>query len=311
LFSASEYLDQIEVDDYYFMEGSKKSALKAVGEGDSIIVGESVAQLYDIGVGSNVRIKELHPPNTPWRPSNNIELKDNILTVTGIVRALPGLEIPEDANHYWGGGIYMDYNSLNTPVSDVEGRWHFLVNVEKGHDSKDVENAIYGNYSTSITEIENLQSTLDEIRNDISSNSVLYILLINIGFMIIIITIGLALILFISIRERKNEFATMMARGAEGKHISVLIVGEALLITMVGAAVGVFAGLFTAYTFNKMLSSGSLFGPNMMSDRPLIIPWYGVLIIVLALLALIVTSIIAAFMAKRIKLHQALRVRGG
>jgi putative ABC transport system permease protein len=311
LFSANEYLDQIEIYDYYFVEGSPNNALKAVGEGDAIIVGESIAQLYSIGVGSHVRIKEVHQANRPWNPSNDIELKNSIHTVAGIVRALPGLEITEDAMHYWGGGIYMDYNSLNTSVSDVEGKWRFLVNVEKGHDSKEVENAIYGNYSMSITEIKNLKSTLDNIRNDIPSNSVLYIMLINIGFMIIIITVGLALILFISIRERKNEFATMMARGAESKHISVLIVGEAFSITMVGAAVGVFAGLFTAYTFNKMLSSGSLFGQNMMSGRPLIIPWYGVLIIVLALLSLIFTSIIAAYMAKRIKLHQALRIRGG
>jgi putative ABC transport system permease protein len=311
LFSADEYLDQIEVDDYYFVEGSKKNALNAVSEGDAIIVGENVAQLYDINIGSYLSIKEVHPAHRPWSLSNDIELKNNILTVAGIVRALPGLEITKSDPSYWGDRIYMDYNSLNTSISDVEVSWRFLISVEKGHDSKDVENAIHGNYSMSITGIENLETALDKIRNDIPSNSLLYIMIINIGFMIIIITIGLALILFISIRERKNEFATMMARGAEGKHISILIVGEAFSITMVGAAVGVFAGLFTAYTFNKMLSSGALSGQNMMSGRPLIIPWYCILIIVLALLALIITSIIAAFMAKRIKLHQALRIRGG
>ena len=82
---------------------------------------------------------------------------------------------------------------------------------------------------------------------------------------------------------------------------------------MVGVVVGVFAGLFTAYTFNKMLSTNTLFGVSgdSLSGRPLIVPWYGVIVIILAVLALIVTAILAAYKVKRIKLHQALRIRGG
>ncbi len=317
LFSASDYLDHVDFDDYYFVKGSSKNALKSVAEGNAVIIGESIANTYSLDVGNPVRIQELHLKG-PWSPSNNIELKSSTLIVAGVVRALPGLEISEFGDHYWGGGIYMDFNALNTSISDVDEGWRFLVDVKKDYNSKEVEEAIWSNFSTElgtegVIEIKNLQTTLDNLRNDIPSNSVLYIMIINIGFMIIIITIGLGLILFISIRERRNEFATMMARGAESKHISVLIVGEALSITLVGATVGVFAGLFTAYTFNKMISSGALFGTgqDMMSGRPLIIPWYGILIIALALLALIITSIIAAQWAKRIKLHQALRIRGG
>lgn len=313
LFSAEEYLDHVDVDDYYFVEGNPRNALRAVGQGNAVIIGESIAHAYSLHVGSPVRIENLHLSIDVWDPSDTIELKTNTFTVAGVVRALPGLEILSKGLHYWGGGIYIDFSSLNTSLSDAEVGWHFLVDVQSKYDSKKVENAINENFSSSVIEIKNLRTALDNVRNDIPSNSILYIMLINIGFMIIIITIGLGLILFISINERKNEFATIMARGAEGRQISVLIVGEALSTTFVGAIVGVSAGLFTAYTFNKMLSTNTLFGggQEMMSGRPLIIPWYGVLIIILALIALIMTSIIAAFRVKRIKLHQALRIRGG
>jgi putative ABC transport system permease protein len=180
-------------------------------------------------------------------------------------------------------------------------------------DSEAIENQIILDHSTKIMGIQNLQTELDDISNNPSSRSVLYLMLVNIGFMIVIIMVGLGLIMFISVGERRNEFATIMARGAEGKQMVVLILGEALAITLVGFVIGIFSGIFTAYTFNKMLTTNTLFGmsSDSLSGRPLVIPWYGILIVALALFALIFTSALAAFKVKRIKLHSALRIRGG
>ncbi len=309
LFNATEYRQGVEIPDYFFVEGSPTNALNSLNKGNYVIIGEGIAQIYSIDLGSIIRIEYLNLADGGLRTLNN-----NDFIVAGIVRALPGLEIPDESDyHDWGDQIYMDFKSLGWDLSNVYSGWHFLVDVEKGQDSSDVENAIWEELSPSIMEIENLDSTIKNIRNDMPSKSVLYIMLVNIGFMIIIITVGLGLIMFISISERKNEFATIMARGAEAKQMSILIFGEAFSITMVGLVVGVFAGLFTAYTFNKMLSTNTLFGVSgdTLSGRPLIVPWYGVIVIILAVLALIVTSILAAYKVKRIKLHQALRIRGG
>jgi ABC-type lipoprotein release transport system permease subunit len=314
LFDSKEYRDHVDVDDYFFVKGNPKDALADLSDGNSVILGEGIAQKYSMDMGSLVKVSDLSD-SKGWDPQgNDLELKTNIFKVVGIVRALPGLEIFSDHTQtIWGEGIYIDFSALKTPVSPTNGGWVFLVDVEKGVDSKIVENAIEENFSTKSIEIQNLDSTLDDLQNEMPSNSILYIMLVNVSFMIIIITVGLGLILFIAISERKNEFATMMARGAEAKQIAVLILGEALSITLVGAVVGISTGLFTAYTFNKMLSSNTPFGTsgNTLSERPLIIPWYGVLVIILALVSLIITSIIAAHRAKKIKLHQALRARGG
>jgi putative ABC transport system permease protein len=161
--------------------------------------------------------------------------------------------------------------------------------------------------------VQNLHREISAARNDTQSKSTLYIMLINIGFLLIIITVGLGLILFIAIGERKHEFATIMARGAESKQIAVLIVGEAFSITLVGVVIGLFSGLFTAYTFNRILSSNSLFGigGSTLSGRPLVIEWYVGAIVIFAVIILMLTSIVAALKAKRIKIHQALRIRGG
>ncbi len=305
---STEYLEHVEIPDHYFIEGSPKKVLNSLIMGNYVIIGESIAQIYSVDIGGIIRVDYLNLQHGVPR-----NLRTNNFIVAGIVRALPGLEIPEGDTYDWGDQIYMDFTSLASDLSNVYSGWHYLVDVEKGQNSKTVENAIWEKLSPNIVEIKNLESTIKKIREDMPSKSVLYLMLVNIGFMIVIITVGLGLIMFISISERKNEFATIMARGAEAKQTAILILGEAFSITMVGVVIGVFSGLFTAYTFNKMLTTNTLFGMsgNTLSGRPLIVPWYGVVVIILAILALIITAILAAYKVKKIKLHQALRIRGG
>jgi ABC-type antimicrobial peptide transport system permease subunit len=312
-FNSSEYREHIEVDNYFFIEGESRRALDSVSTGFSVIVGEDIAQIYSLDLGDSVRIERPFFPSGVSVGLDNLEFKSEDLMVVGIVRAMPGLEIPLDEPDYydWGNQIYLDFSALEQNISSVNSGWRFLVDV-KG-DSREVESEIMENNQGTFLDIKNLKTELDEVNNNLSSRSILYLMFVNIGFLIIIITAGLGLIMFISIGERKNEFATIMARGAEGKQMGVLIMGEALSITLVGTMVGVFSGILTAYTFNRMLSANTLFGISggTLSDRPLVIPWYTILIILIALLALVITSALAAYKVKRIKLHTALRIRGG
>jgi putative ABC transport system permease protein len=313
VFDSTDYRDHIQIDDHFFIEGNAESALKSLKDGRSVIVGEEIAKIYSLHVGDVLRIEDPSIHSSTGSGSNNLDFVSENFKVVGIVRALPGLEMPAEGPDYyiWGVNLYIDFSAIQEDVSDTNMGWWFLVDVNG--DSKEVEISIQENFTSNVARTENLKTALDDINNNLSSRSVLYLMFVNIGFMIIIITVGLALIMFISIGERKNEFATIMARGAEGKQMFVLIVGEALAITLVGIVVGVFSGLFTAYTFNRMLSSNTIFGisGSTLSDRSLVVPWYTILIIILALLALLITSLIAAYKVKRIKLHSALRIRGG
>jgi ABC-type antimicrobial peptide transport system permease subunit len=315
IFNSTKYSESIDVDEYFFVEGSKKSAFRSLSQGKSVIIGENIAQFYSIKVGDIVRIDNPYIMESGSRTDNReVTFITNNFKVAGVVRALPGLEDPYDDNFYeWGGLVYLDFAAIDTDISDVESGWIYLITVENGVSSETVENDISENYDANIGRIKNLDTELSKIRNDMPTRSILFIMLVDIGFMIIIITVGLGLIMFISISDRKNEFATIMARGAEGKQMLVIILGEALSITMVGVVVGIGSGLFTAYTFNKMISSNNLFGASggTLSGRPLIIPWYGILVILLAMAALFITSLIAAYRVKKIKLHSALRIRGG
>lgn len=312
LFNATEYIRHVEVDDFFFIEGSSKKALSALEKGNSVIIGENIAQQYSLDTGSMIRL-DFASSEQSATPGGGVQLKNNDLRVAGIVRALPGLEIELYDYGEYGSQIYMGFTSFNmTTLKDYVG-WRFLVDVEDGVDSEIVEEAIEDELGPHVSEIKNMEKALDKVRNDMPSNSILYLMLVNIGFLILIITVGLGLILYITISERKNEFAIIMARGAEAKQITLLIMGEALSITMIGVLVGTFSGLFSAYTFNKIMATNTLFGmsSDTISGRPLVVPWYGILVILLGTCALIITSIIAAYKARRIKLHQTLRVRGG
>ncbi|UCF07223.1 MAG: ABC transporter permease, partial [Thermoplasmata archaeon] len=222
LFNASLYRRHVEVPDYYFLEGTAGEAFDKLGKGIYVIIGEEIAQYYSLEIGSVIHLESISTFSEYWR-DEDLNLRYNSLTVAGIVRALPGLEVFRWEEHHWGDQIYMDYSSMETPISTIDSGWHFLVDVEKGKDPAEVETAIQTSFSSEISEIQNLDSEISKVRNDMSSRSTLYIMLINIGFLLILITVGLALILFIAISERKNELATIMARGAETKQVAVLV----------------------------------------------------------------------------------------
>jgi ABC-type lipoprotein release transport system permease subunit len=303
LFNATEYKKYVEVPDYYFVEGSSGKALSSLSKGNSIIITRNLAQLNSWGIGSTLRIERIEGDY-----GYSLNLKNTVLKVVGIVRALPGLDPGSEENR-----VYIDFNAMKESPFERQSHVYFLVDVRKGYDSNTVENSIDENFETLVFEIRNLEEEINAVRNDLSSRSILYIMLVDIGFMIIIITAGLALILFISINERKNELATIMARGADTKQVSVLIMGEAFAIAMVGIVIGVSVGLFTAYSFNEISVAADFFGMggNTFPGRPLIIPWYGFIVIFLALISLTTVSILAAYRVKNIDLNQELRIRGG
>ncbi len=309
VFDASRYDSFLNMESYYFVEGEADEALNLLETGEYAIIGDEVARDNFLEKGDIFRISVR---GYGFGPIVNGVSKDFI--VAAVVKTLPGLQYSDvlDSSSLWGNEIFCDESAIEG-LENIERDWRYLIDVKKGYNSEDVEASILENFSASIYqlgEIRNLEEELDEHRSDFYRNPIVFSMTMNIVFMIIIITVGLGLIMSISTSERKNEIATIMARGASKKQITTLLLGEAISIMLVGIMIGTIVGLVTGYAFNQMLLSLA-FTSDIVPGRPFILPPLTFIVIGLCVLSLLIAALLTAIKASKIKLHQELRIRGG
>jgi putative ABC transport system permease protein len=312
VFNVSTYDPFLKMKSYYFLEGDAKKAFELLETGDHAIIGESFAKdnFLEIGDIFRLTVRGRMPTGSNYN-INREEQKDFI--VAGVVRTLPGLHHNSDEPPgTWGYDIFCDESALEFYREAIRS-WRYLINVEEGIESEIVEVSIIENISASMPnlgEIRNREEELKNLQDDFFENPIVFSMIMNIVFMIIIITVGLGLIMSISSSERRNEIATIMARGAGKKQTTTLLLGEAISIMLVGVTIGTMIGLMTGYTFNQMLLSLN-FGFDIVPGRPFFVTPLTFIVIGLCVLSLFIAAILTAIRASKIKLHQELRVRGG
>lgn len=309
IFNASSYNNMIDVGGYYFIEGAADEAFTLIATGDYAIIGDELARDNFLGKGDIFQVTLRRPG---YYPITTEETKNFI--VAGVVRTLPGLQSSDslDYSGSWGNDIFCDTNAFQ--ISEQHDRdWRYLVNIESAYNQETVEISIWDYLSSStysFGEIRNLDRELEELDNSFYDNPLIFSMSIDIVFMVIIITIGLGLIMSISTSERKNEIATIMARGASRRQITALLLGEAISIMLVGVLIGTIVGLLTAYTFNQMLVILE-FSASVIPGRPFVISTLTFFVIGLCILSLLIAALLTVLKASKIKLHQELRIRGG
>ena len=72
--------------------------------------------------------------------------------------------------------------------------------------------------------------------------------------------LGLAVLFLafrMSVNERKKEFAVLRIAGASKKKLAGIVMSEALMITLAGAAVGIIIGLLMMISFNGLIEEST------------------------------------------------------
>ncbi|MEO8286185.1 MAG: FtsX-like permease family protein [Chloroflexota bacterium] len=129
--------------------------------------------------------------------------------------------------------------------------------------------------------------------------SALYIVLIA---LIIPSALGLINTLAINVMERTREIGVLRAVGATRAQIRRLVVAEALLLGLVGTALGLVAGIALGYSLVALVST------TMTSSIQFSFPFVGILFaIVLAIVMALLASVLPARQAARVKIVQALQ----
>ncbi len=120
-----------------------------------------------------------------------------------------------------------------------------------------------------------------------------------------IMSVGVGLLVFVSVEDRERELACTMARGLSGSQMRRMLMGESFTLMLLGLAVGISVGLTASYLFNTMPPSATL-APKTMEFT--VISWVMLLI---SIASLVLSSILATARAGKVRLAEVLRIRGG
>ncbi len=218
---------------------------------------------------------------------NTITISNKTFTVTGIY---------ETGNFMDDGGIVMSLPSLQNLTGDTGQVSLILVKASNGTDASTLSNTIQQQYpndlstSTSLSGNNRMNNGLQVISSGAWAVSLLAIL---IGGIVVIVTMMKA------VSERTREIGVLRAIGWTQKRILSMIIGEALVLSLIAIVVGLLlaVGIIELITLTHLLR-----GINPSFSAWLILKGIGV-----ALFLGIIGGIYPAYRASRLSPTEALR----
>jgi ABC-type antimicrobial peptide transport system permease subunit len=299
---SANYTDVVDLDPYFFAEGEPKDAMLELRQPGTVIISSDLAKGLYLGRGDNL--------------ITTIGEETKSLRVVGVVKVLPGLVSEMDYLYPQSpSSFYVDVRSFNsTELMDIKQDAYFrvhLIDVQKGYDSSVVADRIEDELSSfgALNPIV-LKEEIDEMLDDPFQGSIYNLMMIEVAFAILILTLGIGIVMYVATLERKDEFASIMARGASNRQLSNLMLGEGVSIMVIGLSIGIAVGMLTSFIFNEFISY-TLEVSNSLLDRPLIFGFQTMTVIAVSIVSLILATVIATIGVRRMKLAQALRRRGG
>lgn len=287
------YLETVRPSDFYFIGGGSEQ-LEELSNRGNVLLSKDFADRTGTRVGDTIPMVVL---------SHAIFIRSNV-TVIGLMKGMPGLSDVD---------AIMDPSTL-TFASDENLTGLFydygaFVNVATGMDSHKVAEAAVGfsermNLTCSSTI---LQDRLDALSREPTFASLANFLYMEYALSIVIMTIGVGLLIFVSVYDRENELACILARGASGGQLRKILMGESMSLMILGLVVGASVGILAAFLFNTLSGEGL----NSVVERKTVFTLASFSLVLSSIAALLVASLLATARAGRIKLAEVLRIRGG
>jgi ABC-type antimicrobial peptide transport system permease subunit len=151
-----------------------------------------------------------------------------------------------------------------------------------------------------------LDSQLDYLRHSPSYGALAGFFNSEYIISIITMSVGVAIIISITVTDRRQELACIIARGSSASQMRKMLMGESISLMILGILIGVSVGFLTAYLFN--LLSADLSGAI---GHYLVFTWVSLILIFVSIISLLLASLLATSRAGKIKLAEILRIRGG
>ncbi len=314
------YFEATRPESWYFVNADRAAAEETLATAGRVLVSERLASEAFLGSTDRIIFKG---------QSYNVllqtcERREMTATVGGEVRALPGVP-PQDSTSLGAFELPRTiYGSVETfdrltnvvpctpliqPPGPLEqGDVFFLVDLASDAPWRSVKAAVIGLGGTNVRAYE-------EERESFKANPLqtafLGFIRIETAFAVVALTAGLGLILFAATMERDVEFAAMTARGASARQIAVILLGEALAIMLIGLGMGLGIGLVAAFLAVQVFLTPAPGSPAPLVPVSFVVPPETLLLVGLAILAMVLTSLLLSWRLARMDVARVLKERGG
>jgi ABC-type lipoprotein release transport system permease subunit len=293
IINTTGYLETVKPSDFYFIGGGSEQ-LEELSNRGNVLLSKDFADRTGAQVGDTMPMVVL---------THAIFNRSNV-TVIGLMKGLPGLS---------GVDAIMGPSTLTfTSDENLTGLYYnygAFIDVAAGRDPHKVADA-----AVELSERMNLTCSstilhdkLDALNREPTFASLASFLYMEYALSIVIMTVGVGLLIFVSVYDRENELACIMARGASGGQLRKILMGESMSLMILGLVVGASVGILAAYLFNTLSGEGL----HSAVERKTVFTLVSFSIVLSSIASLLVASLLATARAGRIKLAEVLRIRGG
>ena len=297
--NCSGYADMVKPSDSYFAGGGSGMLADLKTNGTALVTTQILATYY-LEIGERLMFDFFYHH---WDNGVLTSVHHKFpLTILGAVRGLPGLSSTD---------LVVDEGSMDWLTDqDISGA-PFLANsfiaLSKGADPHAVAALaksifVHAGLEPRVSIAADGIAAIKQQRGFGAMQGFLYMEYV---LSVAIMSVGVGLLVFVSVEDRERELACAMARGLSGSQMRRLLMGESFTLMLLGLVVGVSVGLTASYLFNTMPTSATLV-PKTMEFTII-----SLVMLLVSIASLILSSLLATARAGKVRLAEVLRIRGG
>ncbi len=270
----------------------------------NVLITEELADMLELDVGDKLfiwpagEVEALGITYGEAPPTARVE-------VVGIMKAIPGLPPMMTA--------YTPIMLLDDELAEELGLsyefLYFLVEVEPGADPEAVAEAIEGAFPWQVLSAVTVEEAMRESYFSMMSRPVYEFLQVGFTYSLVAAAVGLALTAALSVRERTYEVGLMRARGLRRRQVLVVLAAEALIVVIIGLAIGVFTGLVSASGMVSFISWGGWMGSRWPIEVRMVLPLEFWLLLGLGAFLFVLASLAPALLVFRREVVETIRFR--
>lgn len=254
---------------------------------NGVLISVEQAQKYNIQLGDPVRIKLYNRFTNEYKPVEAQAVGFFVYFATS----------SQDSD-------FILNSSFMTRAAGFSGVDNFLIRVDSSSLIPSVSERLRKEFKNLIPlRIQNTDTVIKVDSSSLTALNLEGLVFLELLYTILVATIGLAVFLYASVNERRREFGTMRAFGADLGHLRRILFSESLTITLISLLMGILVGGILSELLVALLSSLFTIPP-----RGVVIPTMHLgLLMGIVLAGLLASTVQSARHLEKIKVVEALR----